>query len=103
MSLRHHFVARGAKGPRFRHPGQCILLSNAPRLAFVANVAGNRAILETECPPAIGSRVELHHPVAGVIVGNVVETLAKGVAVAFNAGDRAIAFALNTLARDIRT
>jgi hypothetical protein len=101
MFMRHHFMPRGSKGQRVRHPGQCVLLGKSPTLAFVSDVSGNKAIVDTAVGLDIGERIELHHPVAGVIIGNVVERLTRGVAIAFNAGDRAVAFALTALARDL--
>jgi hypothetical protein len=86
-----------------RHPGQCVLLGTSPIAAVVSSVSGNKAFVLTDGGPAIGDRIELHHPVAGMIIGNVVERLTRGVAIAFNAGDRAVAFALAALARDVQT
>jgi hypothetical protein len=91
------------RAEHLRQPGQCVMVTDRPNIAWLFGLSGNRATLETGARPAIGTRVELHHPEAGVIAANVVERLKNGVAIAFNAGDRAIAFTLSTLARDLKS
>jgi hypothetical protein len=102
MGKRLQFVARGAGSLKPRHDDQCIMVAERPAIAWLSRLAGNTAILRTDARPMIGSRIELHHPAAGMIAGNVVERLKNGVAIAFNAGDRAIAFSIARLARGAR-
>jgi hypothetical protein len=103
MGKRLQFVARGNGSPKPRHDDQCIMLAERPAIAWLSRLTGNTAIVRTDAKPLIGSRIELHHPAAGMITGNVVERLKNGVAIAFNAGDRAITFSIARLARGVKS
>lgn len=99
MAKRLRFISRGSQALRNRKADLCVLMGESPRLAALKEIAGNRAVLEAQPAPAIGSVVELHHPEGGVLTGNVVDVVRNGVRIAFNMGDRATRFAVNAITR----
>jgi hypothetical protein len=102
MSTKHHFTPRGS-GPLIRrNPRDCILMATRPIAAALQSVRGNRAILDIMTPIAVGTRVELLHPEAGIIPANVVSTIGSRVALAFNGGNRGFSFALQALSRSLK-
>lgn len=102
MTRRFRFLSRGALPLRPRDSDVCILLADNPVMARIKEIAGNRVTLETSAAPAIGARIELHHPAGGVIAANVVDTVKNGIRIAFNASDRATRFALSVMARETK-
>ncbi len=97
MSTIHRFTPRGS-GPLNRlNPRDCILMAKQPIAAALKSVRGNRAVLDTMTPIAVGTRVELLHPEAGLIPANVVSAIGSRVSIAFNAGNRGLTFAIQAL------
>ncbi len=94
MAKRIKFVTRATAATTLRRSGKCILMGDGPMPAALRDIVSNQAVLEAQHAPSIGSRVELHHPEGGVLIGNVVDVMRSGVRVAFNMGDRATRFAL---------
>jgi hypothetical protein len=102
MIRRFRFLKRGARSTRQQGTGHCVMLVENPVLAKIKEIVGNGAVIETSPAPAIGSRVELHHPVGGIMVGNVVDRVKDGVRIAFNASDRVTRSALAAVAREAK-
>jgi hypothetical protein len=79
----------------------CLLLGDTPAPAAIREISARGAFLETNGRPPLGSRIELRHPVAGSITGQVSALAADGIGIAFAADARAVAFALAAIAADM--
>ena len=79
----------------------CVLLCDAPAPAGLREVSAAGAFLETNARPAIGARIELHHPEAGAIAGIVQAIAADGIAVSFVCSEHSVAFALAAITSDM--
>lgn len=99
MSSRLHFTPRGCPRKANQNARDCILMAPDPMPVALGSVCGNRAVVTSGAPIAIGTRIALLHPEAGMISGNVVDTIGNRLGIAFNAGDRALGFALKALSR----
>lgn len=99
MAKRLRFVSRGSQALWRRRADLCVLMGESPRLAAIKDIVGNRAVLEAQPAPTIGSVVELHHPEGGVLIGRVVDMVSNGVRIAFNMGDCATRFAIAAIQR----
>ena len=79
----------------------CVLIDERPAPAALRDVSATGAVLETNARPALGRRVELHHPDAGAIFGTVRSVGADGVTIGFECGERSVGFALAAIAADM--
>lgn len=79
----------------------CTLVGAAAAPAAIRNISARGAFLETNQRPALGTPVELRHPVAGTISAQVSALAADGIAIAFAVNGRAVAFALAAIAADM--
>jgi hypothetical protein len=87
---------------RWRRQRLCILTAaDRPTLVSLRSISGSGARLETDQPPALGSRVELRHPEVGVIAGFVTSHTEDGVQLAFPGDESAVAFALGAIVSDM--
>jgi|GEM_PF-508440 len=85
----------------WRQRRMCLLLGDAPAPAAIRDVSARGAFLETNQRPPLGSRIDLRHPVAGSIGGEVSALASDGIAVSFALDARAVAFALAAIAADM--
>jgi hypothetical protein len=79
----------------------CVLIDERPAPAALRDVSATGAFVETNARPALGRRVELHHPDAGAIFGTVRAVGADGVSIGFECGERSVGFALAAIAADM--
>jgi len=79
----------------------CVLIDECPAPAALRDVSATGAFLETNARPALGRRVELHHPEAGAIFGIVRSLCPDGVSIGFDCGERSVGFALAAIAADM--
>ena len=79
----------------------CVLVAGEAVPAALRAVSATGAFLETNLRPALGSRVELHHPEAGAIEGAVEAVSPDGVRLAFACTEQSVAFALAAIAADM--
>jgi hypothetical protein len=86
---------------RWRRRRMCVLIGERPAPAALRDVSATGAFLETNARPALGRRVELHHPEAGAIAGIVCSLSPDGIAIGFDCGERSVAFALAAIAADM--
>ena len=86
---------------RWRRRRMCVLISDRPAPAALREVSAAGAFLETNARPAIGARVELHHPEAGAILASVRSIADDGIGIRFECGERSVAFALAAIAADM--
>ena len=87
---------------RWRQRRMCVLVAGAaPAPAAIRDISARGAFLETNQRLPLGSRVELCHPDAGSIVGEVSALAGDGIGVAFACDARAVAFALAAIASEM--
>jgi hypothetical protein len=86
---------------RWRRRRMCVLIDERPAPAALRHVSAKGAFLETNVRPALGCRVELHHPEAGAIAATVRSLSPDGVSIGFDCGERSVAFALAAIAADM--
>ena len=86
---------------RWRRRRMCVLIAGAQVPAALREVTASGAFLETNARPAVGVRVELRHPEAGSIAGEVRSLAPDGIAIAFPAAEASVAFALAAIAADM--
>ena len=86
---------------RWRRRVMCVLIADHPAPAALREVSASGAFLETNARPPLGASVELHHPEAGAIAGEVRGLARDGIAIAFTYGERSVAFALAAIAADM--
>lgn len=79
----------------------CVLIADSPCPAGLRDVSATGAFLETNARPAIGTRIELHHPEAGAIAGTVQSIAGDGIKIAFAYGEQSVAFALAAITSDM--
>lgn len=70
-------------------------------MAALRAISGSEARLDVVDAPPLGSSVELRHPHAGCISGEVSEVGAGGVRIRFDGLEGAVAFALGAIAADM--
>lgn len=91
-----------AMASRWRRRQVCELLAaGEAQSVALRDVSGTGATLDTNLPPALGSKVELRHPHAGSIFARVSEIGESGIRVSFDGREAAIAFALGAIAADM--
>jgi len=86
---------------RWRRRRMCVLVADRPAPAALREVSASGAYLETHARPPVGARVELRHPEAGSISGEVRSVGEDGIALAFAYGEASVAFALAAIAADM--
>ena len=86
---------------RWRRRRMCVLIADHPCPAALRQVSATGAFLETNARPVLGARVELHHPEAGAIEGQVSSLADDGIGLAFRTSERSVAFALAAIAADM--
>lgn len=79
----------------------CVLIAESPSPAALREVSASGAFVETNARPALGAHVELRHPEAGTIMGEVRALADDGVGIRFDCGERSVAFALAAIAADM--
>jgi hypothetical protein len=101
MAAMHKLDRRTAMATRWRRRRMCVLIADAPSPAALREVSGAGAFLETNARPALGTIVELRHPDAGAIRGEVRSLADDGIGIAFATGEGSVAFALAAIAADM--
>lgn len=86
---------------RWRRRRMCVLIADMPAPAALREISAAGAFLETNARPPLGGFVELRHPDAGTIRGSVRFLAEDGIAIAFDGGEHAVAFALAAIAADM--
>ncbi|HEX4736790.1 MAG TPA: hypothetical protein VH331_04425 [Allosphingosinicella sp.] len=86
---------------RWRRRRMCVLVAGTPAPAALRDISASAAFLETNARPALGSRVQLQHPEAGIITGIVSALSPDGVHLAFDRSEQSAAFALAAIAADM--
>ena len=86
--------------PAGRRP-LCLLLADRPMPVALREVSGAGAWIETSTRLASGTRVQLRHPQAGTIAGEVVGQDREGLRLAFDRSEAAVAFALAAITADM--
>jgi len=79
----------------------CVLITESPSPAALREVSATGAFVETNARPGLGTQVELRHPEAGTITGEVRAVADDGVTIRFDCGERSVAFALAAIAADM--
>lgn len=79
----------------------CILVADRPAPAALRTVCATGAMVETNARPELGSRIELHHPEAGIIDGIVRSISNDGVGIGFTCSEASMAFALAAITADM--
>ena len=91
-----------AMASRWRRRQVCELFADGTsQLVALRDISGSGARLETDRPPALGSQVELRHPEAGSIVGQVSAIGEGHIRISFDRQEAAVAFALGAIAADM--
>ena len=101
MAATQRLEYRTAMATRWRRRRMCVLIVDHPAPAALRAVTAAGAFLETNARPALGADVELRHPEAGTIFGRVCSLADDGVGIAFECGERSVAFALAAIAADM--
>ena len=86
---------------RWRRRRMCILMADNPAPAAIREISARGAFLETNERPEIGRRIELRHPDAGMIEGEVRSQARDGIGIEFTFGARSVAFALAAIGADM--
>ena len=92
---------RGGMATRWRRRRMCVLIAESPSPAALRDVSASGAFVETNARPALGAHVELRHPEAGTIMGEVRTLADDGIGICFDCGERSVAFALAAIAADM--
>ncbi len=79
----------------------CVLVADFAVPAALRTISATGAMLETNARPALGARIELHHPEAGMIEGIVRAISTDGVAIAFPCSEASMAYALAAITADM--
>ena len=93
--------AQARMASRWRRRRMCVLIADSAAPAALREVSASGAFLETAARPAVGTRVELRHPEAGSIDGEVRWVSDEGIALIFTYGERSVAFALSAITADM--
>lgn len=86
---------------RWRQRRMCLILADQPAPAAIRHISARGAFLETNARPPLGSSIELRHPDAGTIHGQVISVGLDGIDIAFICGPRSVAFALAAIGADM--
>ena len=101
MTAMREMIGRSGMATRWRRRRMCVLVHDGPSPAALREVSARGAFLETNARPALGDRIELHHPEAGAICGSVRLLANDGIGVDFDLGERSVAFALAAIFADM--
>ncbi len=101
MNMRHKIDDRTAMASPWRRRRMCTLIAEGPAPAGLRDICATGAFLETNARPALGTRIELRHPDAGTIAGDVCGITLEGVAIRFECGEQSVAFALAAITSDM--
>jgi hypothetical protein len=101
MAMVERIGSGGPMASRWRRRRMCILVAGGPAPAALRTISARGAFLETNARPALGDRVELRHPEAGVIGATVRGIAPDGVDLGFPVGEDSVAFALAAIAADM--
>jgi hypothetical protein len=101
MAAMRSMTGRSGMASRWRRRQMCVLVHEHPAPAALREVSATGAFLETNMRPALGERIELHHPEAGAISGMVRSLADDGIGISFDCGDRSVAFALAAITADM--
>lgn len=85
----------------WRRRTMCTLVAGQTAAATLREVSAAGAVLQTVARPALGDTVELRHPDAGTIFGQVRAIREDGIALCFSCSERSVAFALAAIAADM--
>ncbi len=96
-----NLVSESRMASRWRRRSMCVLIADTPAPAALREISAAGAFLETNARPPIGQCVELRHPEAGTIAGKVRSVAEDGIAISFDIGQPAMAFALAAIAADM--
>lgn len=86
---------------RWRRRRMCLLIAAEPAPAALREISATGAFLETNARPPLGARVELHHPEAGAIAGEVQALASDGIRLAFACTEASVAYAMAAIAADM--
>jgi hypothetical protein len=100
MATRLWLATTDGLRPEGRRP-LCLLLGDRPMPVALREVSGAGAWIETSLRLGIGARVQLRHPQAGTIAGEVVGHDREGLRLAFDRSESAVAFALAAITADM--
>jgi hypothetical protein len=92
---------RTGMASRWRRRRMCVLITDGAAPAALRQVSAAGAFLETNARPPLGASVELRHPEAGTILGEVRLLADDGIGIGFACGERSVAFALAAIAADM--
>jgi len=102
MTVRQIFDPSTRMASRWRRRSRCVLIAGErPISAELWDISGSGAWLDMAEPPALGATVELQHPEAGSIRARVSGVTLRGVQLAFDGDERAVAFALGAIVTDM--
>jgi hypothetical protein len=79
----------------------CLVVGATASPAAIRDISARGAFLETGLRPALGTMIELRHPEAGSISGEVSSLARDGIGISFALNSRAVAFALAAIAGDM--
>ena len=79
----------------------CLVVGASASPAAIRDISARGAFLETNQRPALGTAIELRHPEAGTIMGEVTTLSLDGIGISFVLNARAVAFALAAIAGDM--
>ncbi len=101
MGATHSLKSRNPMATRWRRRRMCVLIADGPAPAALREISAAGAFLETNARPPLGTTIELRHPEAGAIRGEVRGLADDGIAIAFTCGTFSVAFALAAIAADM--
>ena len=101
MAAEANLDGRTGMASRWRRRRMCVLVAGEAAPAALREVSALGAFVETGFRPEVGARVELRHPEAGSISGEVRAVADDGVAIRFARCERSVAFALAAIAADM--
>jgi len=101
MGLQWKFTDRSEMASPWRRRPVCTLVAERPHRAALRDISAAGAVLDTNAPLGLGTRIELRHPDAGSIYGVVASLSAGGLTLAFEPSERSVAFALAAITADM--
>lgn len=101
MAAVRSIEGRHRMASRWRRRRMCVLVAGRPAPAALRDICATGAFVETNIRPEVGTEVELRHPEAGTIAGEVRTVADDGVSIGFACSERSMAFALAAIAADM--
>jgi hypothetical protein len=101
LGAQNSLDSRTFMATRWRRRRMCVLITDVPAPAAMREINAGGAFLETNARPPLGACVELRHPHAGSIFGEVRSIADDGVGISFTYGEQSVAFALAAIAADM--